>query len=342
MVTRLLLVALCATTLAACSNNDAPADEAGAPLTADDVRTASPLTGNEARLDTLTLKLKVGETYRYRITQTSNGGPDSAFLEQRSTHVYTKRVKGVRGDGTYEIGMTFDTITIDVKASNRITGAVLQEQHYTSKDSAHRKDPQFSQFNALLGEEVTVLLRPNATIQEISGVTSIVNKIAAGRPMPDDVRQQYTRQIEMAAYAPFVEQEHLRFPTNRIDSTQAWSVSTTAPLLNNVFIASSTSNYRIASVRNVKGHRVAEVVAEMNGTVAAGKLPPQAGMSVTMGASAIDGKGRTLVDADKGYTISKTNELTTDLAATVKNTANGNTQRMAQRTQMRTTVELLR
>lgn len=342
MVIRTLAAALCAVSIVACTSNDTPAEQDGAPLTYDDVRTAAPLAGDKARLDTLTLRLKTGETYRYKITQTSSGGPDSAYLEQRSTHVYTKRVKGVRGDGTFEIGMTFDTIMIDIKASNRTTGAVLQEQHYSSKDSAQRKDPQFTQFNALLGEEITIILRPNATIQEVSGVTSIVNKIAAGRPIPADVREQYARQIELAAYATFVEQEHLRFPVARIDSTGSWTTTTTAPLLNNVFIATSTSTYHIASVKEVKGHRVAEVVAEMDGTVKAGDLPPQARMTVTMGTSTITGKGRTVIDADKGYTISKSNELTTDLAATVKNQATGDAQRMAQRTTMRTTVELLR
>jgi hypothetical protein len=263
-------------------------------------------------------------------------------MEQRSTHVYTKRVKSVRGDGTFEIGMTFDTIKVDVVAKNNRTGAVLQEQHFSSADSAQRNDPAFAQFSALIGEEVTILLRPNATIQEISGVSSIVNKIVGKQQVPMEVQGQYARQIELAVYASFVEQEYLRFPVNGVDSTGGWTTSNSAPILNNVFVAKSTASYRIAGVKMVKGRRVADVSASLSGSVATGDMPKGASIRVTMGTSEIVGKGRTIVDLDKGFTISKSTELTTNLQATITNTANSQSQKMAQRTTMRTTVELLR
>lgn len=341
-VLRLLLLAVVVALVVSCNNDTDPAADVAGTVTVRDVANATPLTGPDARVDTLVLKYAAGDTFQYRAIQISTGGADTAFMEQRSTHVYTKRVKAVRGDGTFEIGMTFDTIKVDVVAKNNRTGAVLQEQHFTSADSAQRSNPAYAQFAALIGEEVTILLRPNATIQEISGVSSIVNKIIGKQQVPVDVQAQYARQIELAVYASFVEQEYLRFPVNGVDSTGGWSTSNSAPILNNVFVAKSTASYRIAGVKKVKGRRVADVAATLSGTVTTGDIPKGSTLRVTMGKSEITGSGRTIVDLDKGYTISKSTDLATDLQATITNTANAQSQKMAQRTTMRTTVELLR
>ncbi|MBU3741277.1 MAG: hypothetical protein FGM24_03215 [Candidatus Kapabacteria bacterium] len=341
MVTRLLLAAT-AVLLVACSDNGAPSDVAPETVTLADIDRASPLTGSEAKVDSLLLRYKVGDTFQYRAEQISTGGVDTAFMEQRSKHVYTKRVRSVRGDGSFEIGMRFDSIAIDVKAVNKRTGQVLQEQRYSSADSTQRSDPNYAQFSALIGEEVTIILRPNATIQEIGGVSSIVNKIIGDQKVDPAVRAQYARQIELAAYASFVEQEYLRFPVGGVDSAGNWSTMNKAPILGELFTASSTATYHIDGVKKVKGRRIADVSAKLAGTVSVGNVPKASPMRITMGKSEISGNGRTVVDVDQGFTISKTTELSTDLQAVLKNSATGQQQNIAQRTTMRTTVQLLR
>ena len=341
MVMRLAALAALAAVIISCDSQDAPQD-AQRPITIEDIANATPLADSESTIDALVLKYVKGDVFRYRAVQISSGGADTAFLEQRSTHVYTKRVRNVRGDGTFEIGMTFDTITVSVKATNKRTGQVIQEQQFTSADSAQRNDPAFSQFGALIGEEVTIILRPDATIQEISGVSSIVNKIIGNQQVPPDVRAQLARQIELAVYASFVEQEYLRFPAEGVDSTGGWTTSNIAPILNDVFIASSTARYTIAGMKKVKGRRIADVTAKLAGTVTTGKRSNSSTLRVTMGKSEIIGNGQAIVDVEQGYTISKTTDMTTDLQATVTNTATNQSQNMAQRTSMRTTVQLIR
>lgn len=341
MVIRVVALAAIAACVIACETQEAPPD-ARAPITVDEIANASPLAGTESTIDTLVLNYAKGDVFRYRAVQVSTGGVDSAIMEQRSTHIYTKRIRNVRGDGTFEIGMTFDTIMIDVKATSKRTGQIIQEQHFTSADSAQRKDPAFAQFGALIGEEVTIILRPNATIQEISGVSSIVNKIIGDQPVPAETRAQFTRQIELAAYAAFVEQEYLRFPENGLDSAGGWTTSNAAPILNNIFIASSTARYHVDAVKKIRGQRIADVSSTLSGTVTTGNIPKGSTLRVRMGRSEIVGKGRAVVDVDMGYTISKTTDLTTDLQATVTNTATNQSQMMSQRTSMRTTVQLVR
>ena len=341
MVIRILALAAIAALVISCDSQDSPQDAQG-PITIEDIASATPLTDSESKIDSLVLKYAKGDVFRYRAVQVSTGGVDTAFMEQKSTHIYTKRVRNVRGDGTFEIGMTFDTIMIDVTATNKRTGQIIQEQHFTSADSAQRNDPAFSQFAALIGEEVTIILRPNATIQEISGVSSIVNKIIGNQQVAAEARAQFARQIELAAYASFVEQEYLRFPSAGLDSTGGWTTSNTAPILNNIFVASSTARYSIAGIKQVKGRRIADVSATLTGTVTTGDIPRGSTLRVTMGKSEIVGNGHTIVDVEKGYTISKTTELTTNLQATVSNSANNQSQNMVQRTSMRTTVQLIR
>lgn len=341
MVMRLVALAALAACIISCDSQDTPQDAQG-PITIEDIANATPLADSQSTIDALVLKYVKGDVFRYRAVQISGGGADTAFLEQRSTHVYTKRVRNVRGDGTFEIGMTFDTIMLDVKALNKRTGQVIQEQHFTSADSAQRNDPAYAQFTALIGEEVTIILRPNATIQEISGVSSIVNKIIGNQQVPAEARAQFARQIELAAYATFVEQEYLRFPVEGVDSTGGWSTSNTTPILNDVFIASSTARYTIAGVKKVKGRRIADVSSTLNGTVTTGRSTKGSKLRVTMGKSEIIGNGQAIVDVEQGYTISKTTDMTTDLQATVTNTATNQSQNMAQRTSMRTTVQLIR
>ena len=341
MVTRLLLAAT-AVLLVACSDNGAPSEAAPGTVTLADVERATPLTGPEATVDSLVLKYKAGDTFQYLAEQVSTGGVDTAFMEQRSRHVYTKRVRSVRGDGSFEIGMRFDSIMIDVKAVNKRTGQVLQQQRFSSADSTQRSDPAYAQFSALIGEEVTIILRPNATIQEIGGVSSIVNKIIGDQKVDPAVRAQYARQIELAAYASFVEQEYLRFPAGGVDSSGNWSTTNSAPILGELFIASSTANYHIDGVKKVKGRRIADVSAKLTGTVSVGSIPKASPMRVTMGKSEIAGRGRSVVDVEQGFTISKTTELSTDLQAVLKNSVSGQQQNIAQRTTMRTTVQLLR
>lgn len=347
VVARLAILA-CITLIACNGSSEKPAQDASdkpttsVGVSAADTASATVIPLTEAHIDTLILRYQQGDVFRYRVTQYSEGGSDSVLGITRTTHVYTKRVKAIRSDGSFELGMKFDSIRVNAIVKNKITGALLEDQTYTSADTAMRKDTKYVSFNALLGEEITVIVNNRGLIQEMSGVSSVVNRIMAASPnIPKEYAEQLSKQIEMSVYAAFTEQEYLRFPPKTVDSTGSWVTSTTAPVMN-LFLASNTVTYHIDKVKDVHGRRLADVDANMTGTITLQKLPPDAPVKVALSRSVIKGTGRTTVDVAKGFTVFKQTTIETVVAANVRNVATGEKNTVSQETTMRYTVELLR
>jgi hypothetical protein len=346
VVARLAILA-CITLIACNGSSDKPAEQASettgtAGVTAADTSGAKVIAIEDAHLDSLRLRYEQGDVYRYRVTQLSEGGSDSVVATTKTKHVYTKRIKAIRSDGSYEVGMRFDSIQVKATVRSRQTGKVLEEQEYRSSDTAMRKDVKYISFNALLGEEITILTNTRGQIQEMSGVSSVVNRILAASPnVPKEYAAELSKQIEMSVYATFTEQEYLRFPTTKLDSTNSWVTSTSAPVMN-LFMASNTVKYHVAAVKMVKDRKLADIEATMNGTITLQKLPADAPMKVSLSKSVVKGSGRAIIDVAKGFTVFKQNDVYTIVAANVRIVATGEQRNVSQETTMRYSVELLR
>ncbi len=347
MVIRFLALGL-AFALVACSNTDTtPADDASAlsgteTITESDIANAPEVSGDEARIDTLRLRYAVGDVFRYRMRQEAITGPDSAKATQQSIHVYTKRIKAIRSDGSFDIGVVVDSIQMHAVVRNITTKAVLYEQHYNSADSAQRNDPQRIHLSAILGEEVTLILTPQGRIQEISGVSTIVNKIKAAVPTISDAElPALSNQIEAAVFAMLVEQEYMRFPTAALDSSRSWTSSNSTPVMD-FFQATSTANYAIRSVRSVKGLRLATIDARLTGAITALPAPKGSPVTVKVTKGEVTGTGTVVIDAHKGHTVKKDNAITTNVVGVLSQPSTGLRQPVSQHTSMRYSVDLIR
>lgn len=347
MVTRLLLAALVVTLVACADTDTTPADEPSASASAEtisetDITSAPEITGDAARIDTLKLRYAVGDVFRYRMRQEAVTGPDSAKATQRSSHVYTKRIKAIRSDGSFDIGIVVDSIEMSAVVRNTNNGSVLYEQYYNSSDSTNRNDPQRIHLSAILGEEITLILTPQGRIQEISGVSTIANKIKAAVPTISDAEMPaLSRQIEASVFAMLVEQEYMRFPTTALDSTRSWTSSNSTPVMD-FFQAASTATYSIRSVRSVKGHRLATIDARLAGAITALPTPKGSPVAVQVTKGEISGSGTIVIDADKGHTVKKDNQITTNVAGVVSQPSTGMRQPVSQRTVMRYSVDLIK
>lgn len=349
MVKQTLLAAATALLLAsACSStNDDSAAEAstttpgGVGVSAADMSTAPDAPANEANnADSLRLRYTVGATYHYVLTQQGEGGPDSASAQTRSRHVYTKRIKAIRSDGSFEVGMTIDTIEVSTEVRRRATSTVLESKTYSSKDSAMRNNPAFNNFNALLGEEVTIILTPQGRIQEMSGITTIVNKLVKDRPeVTSQQKLDLARQIEASVYAQFVEQELIRFPDAPLDSTRSWKLDNAAPVMN-ILRGETSASYHISAIKNVRNRTVAQIDAKLTGALSALPGLEKAQLQLTVQQGTIAGTGMALVDVATGATLRKVNSITTTVQATVRSLANGQRENISQNSSMQYTVEL--
>lgn len=346
MVIKLACTTACLLLVAASCTSDKTTPEERAAgetqLTATDTSSAVALTDAEARVDTIRLNYSGGEVYRYRVQQSSSGGPDTGVVSSNSRHIYTKRIKSKRADGNFEIGITFDSISSGFTMKNTVTGQVLRQESFTSADTAQLKDPKNVSYAAVLGIEVTMIVSPKGKVQEIIGASTIVNRmIPAGQDIPADRREMLKQQVETAMFGAFSEQEYLRFPEKPLDSTQSWNTST-ATVLGDLFTVESTNTYRVNTVKKVKGLRIAEVTASVVGAIKARKIPPEYKVAVKVTKSIISGTGKTIIDLAKGYTISKSNDVNMSVNAAITNLADGRVEKGEQKTSIRYSVELLR
>lgn len=318
-----MVVAVVALLITSCGVDDASTteEEHSSQIVAEDTARGVLVPASEAGIDSLVLRYTLGSVYRYRVTQMSEAGPDSAVAKTKSQHYYTKTVRAVRSDGSFEVTMRFDSIRIDATVSNRASGNIIREQHYASTDSVQRSDANFVQFNALLGEDVSLFVTPQGTVQEVGDVSPILKKLIATsrQQVPKEALEGLSEQIKIAAYAAFHTQEFVPYPKDGIDSNGHWS-NVQSSALDQLFTVNTTAHYKIASVRKFGIRRLAMIEATVEGRVATRPLPPESGIKITLERSSITGKSSAVIDPDLGITISKKNTITLNVGATIRNT----------------------
>lgn len=344
-MTRLLCSLVVSCMFVACTSDKVAyevAEEKSGTIVASDTAQASTISFAEAKIDSFTLRYTKGEVYRYRVQQYSDGGPDTAAATTKSSHVYTKMVRNVRSDGSYEIAMRFDSIRINAVVRNRTTGALLLEQNYSSADSSQRANKDFVQFNALIGEEVLVYVSPRGAVLQVGDVSPIVNKMIATttQTIPQQAIEQLSNQIKSSVYATFHGQEIVPFPTVKIDSNGNWVNVLNTPL-GELFTVSTTARYHIVGLKKVAGRTLANIEAAVQGKISVRPLPKNAPFSVTLRSSSISGNSHSLLDAERGFTISKKNAITMNVAAQIVS-PKGERKNVSQVQVARYEIELLR
>ncbi len=349
MVNALVRGALCSVvvmTMWSCSTDDTPKDttsvDSSAVVTARDTAQATTLTLQQAALDTFAVRYRKGEILRYRVTQASEAVQDSTIAQQRSSHVYTKTVREVNPDGTFTVAMRFDSINVAFTARNRATGATMLNKTYASSDSAQRTSPEFTQYNALLGENVDLIIDHRGGIVRIGSVSKIVDQLlkGAGQNPPPGAKEQLTAQVQGAIYGAFHGQEIIPFPAKPLDSTGRWTNAMTTPIAE-LFTVATTATYNVTSVKQTRNHRIATIDASVTGTMKVRPLPREAGISVSIDKSSITGSSAALLDVDGGYTISKKNTISMNVTATVRGGQRGERQTVSMSQTMRYEIELL-
>lgn len=355
MVTTWLRSAAIALLITACTDaaNNEQAEEvtAGAATSGDmvtlsDTASAPTVPFEEAAGDSIFLRYKPGQVLTYRTTQTAEDIQDTLSSLSNTAHVYTKKIRSIRGDGAFELEITYNQIRSTGTLKNTKTGAVIRSETFDSKDSSKLRDPRNAQFSSLLGEPVTVILTPQAKIQEISGVSSIVNKMISKLPkndsvqLPPQAREEITRQVQSIMYASVIGQELVPYPEAGLDSSMTWEHSQTAPV-SPLYTISTTAKYRIISIKRIKGRRIATITATFTGKVSATPPPPQFGATLKLNSSSITGDGTAIVDLESGATISKKNKVSISLSATVTEKATGKVTRINNTSNKRFDVELL-
>ena len=300
----------------------------------------------EARVDSIRLAVKQGDTFRYQIEQENLSFQDSMKVSTTGSYVYDLEVKSVRSDRSVEFGMTFTDVKMHVVVKRDPSGETVMENRFNSKDSADMADPKNQQFTALIGEQATVVLSASGELLEVSGLSPIINKILESAPPQQrenpQVRGQIKQQLESAMYASFLGQQMVPYPDKPLDESGTWSRNQSSPVFGGLFVVNSNTDYTMESIKEVNGHRIGEISAAYTGTMKLGPPPPDATTKLTLNKSKITGSSKARLDLTTGMTVSKENRILMDVIATGTNPQTNESRSMAQKQETVFKITLLR
>lgn len=299
---------------------------------------------SQANIDSIRLRVKPGNFFRYRLTQRTSSIQDSVEAVTTGTHVYHIRVKSVRPDGSVEVGMQFDTISLGLEARKLGSRELMSKTSYKSSDSANFKDVRNINYSALIGEEVTVTISPLGETIQVSDVAAIVNKIVAAFPdknrMTPQVKTYITEQVKTSMYTTFIAQQFVPYPQGTLGAAGTWQRKQETPI-GTLFTVLTDTDYKITGVKNINKHLIATVEATVTGSMKLGTPPPDATSKLVLNRSNITGSSEAVLDLSTGMTIRKVNRLNQDVTATTSAIDMPDSRVLSQKQDIVFTVELL-
>lgn len=279
-----------------------------------------------------------GDIFHYRITQDNSMEQDSGVVKMHQVVSYSKTIRDVKSDGTIEASVRFDTIITDSKYN--VSG---QEQtaHFNSTNLADMKDERFVQFSAVIGESVTMYINGAGEITEVSGLTSIVNKMLGAKKdsVSSEQRQQISKSVEVEFIRAITQQELQSMP-DKLDSSQKWSRSASVPI-GQLFTAATTINYEVLGKKKVDGGDVVQMGARLSAMVSANKLPPNYPAKIDINETKFEGAGISYIIPETGVMTYKKSNQIFFVDATMTDTRAKKSQRTRQKLETNIKVELI-
>jgi hypothetical protein len=308
-----------------------------------DTAQATEVAATERKVKELHYSAKPNEHFSYKLTQVDNLDQDGNKATMSTTYFYTKTIKEAKPDGTIDMSVRMDSIRIKSIYPNPAMPTTPIETNYNSQDSAQRSVPQFRQFTGIVGEDVRMLVSSKGKIEEISGLTPILNKILGKQKdsIPARDKDQLLEQLKYQLYQVPLQNEYQTFPDNgTVDSSQSWSRADISAL-SGVFKVKNSVQYSIASVKNIRNKKAALIKATLKAEVVNPNVA-QGTVKFKLNESAISGEGESLIDLTSGATIFKKNRINTMINATMTESKSKQTQTAKQLLTTTITVELLK
>ncbi len=253
----------------------------------------------------LRYKWAAGQDDRYRLTQkitaTVSGLPGGATqtIEQALTQVVRMQVTAVAADGTATVKLTFDSVRMEMATPN---GTVIIDSAAKEKPSDPAGMAAYTTLSAMVGEAVTLTLRPSGDVQNVEGMTKIFDKITAVLPAggaADPMLASIKAGLSDEAMRQMFSQSLAAFPDRAIAPGESWTSTfeIPQPMIGRLTGTRTSTLTAIDSTGSSPMARIAVAVAmkpAAEGQPAAGP----AGLSITMGES--KATGETLFDVAKG------------------------------------------
>jgi hypothetical protein len=285
---------------------------------------------------------KVGDKSSYKLVQISKVERNSVQMEQSITQYYTKSILSIKPDSSIEMSVKIDSMRISEKGPDQAQPGKTVSLQFNSEDSASKGKPEYKQYYAIVGAQVQIIASKLGRIEEIIGLTPIINEILGNKKdsVPDKLKENLAQQIKTQFFQLPLQQEFQTYPeTGKLDASKKWSRIDVLPM-SGILTVKNTVNYTMGSIKEMNGKKIAIVDANLTAEISKSKEMPK-GLQFTLNDSKFEGKGITIVDIQTGSTLYKKNEVFTMISATMKELASGIIQAVSQKIQTTVTVELL-
>jgi hypothetical protein len=339
------MVYVLAALAAGCSddNKQPQQDTQSAPanVTTEDIEKAQELPVAEQKISVVKYAPAKGDRFSYKVVQYEEVQEDSLKVIQKIESFYTKNIVAIRSGGSIEMTVRIDSLFVSNTMPDPTQSNKPIVKTYNSRNKKDRENPDLRDFTSILDEDIRIILDSKGRVEEIGGLTPIVNKILGDKrdSVSPDIKSRITTGLESQVFRLTIASEIIPFPDSPIDSTLSWTRQEVNPL-SGLFRSTSRSTYKIASVKKVGDKRVGIIKAQLSAEV----LKPKESNGVvemSLSSSSIGGDGEMMIDLDKGYTISKKTQVLSDLNGAVKEIKTKQERKIHQKTLTKISVELL-
>lgn len=293
-----------------------------------DTTQLKPLAQEEKKLSKLEYNPTVGKTYRYRMVQSEDMLQDDSIKAENQTYfVYTKTIKSNK-DGLIQFTIKYDSIR-SKSITPAIGGMPGNTISFNSANDADMKNEKFNMFSSLIGNEVTITMTKAGKIEEVSGITPIINKFLRDKKdsIPPQQKEQLSEQIKYGLFGQMVIQELQSLPDSVLGSDMTWT-RTVPQELPPYFVAQSNLSYKISDVSMLNDLKVAKIDANLSGKIELIKTKQP--LPITIENGVVKGSGSSLIEAGTATTLRKQNTIIMTLKANAVNPETKKTMAMKQ------------
>jgi hypothetical protein len=291
---------------------------------------------NAPKIDKYTMKTffyapKVGDTAQFKVMQKNGIQRNGLALEQEITQTYTKIIRKINPDGSVEMSIRIDSLIVNEKGPNPQKPGEAMSMQYNSGKSADRKNPDFVQYNSIIGAEVVANVSKFGKVEEVLGLNAIVNQMLGAKKdsIPENMKDQLMQQVKAQFFQLPMQQEYQTFPDDGDSKfSKNWTKVDKIPI-SGILTVTNTVTYNLGAIHEFNGRKVAIVNAILNATTEIPEKLPR-GITFTLKNSRFEGSGKTIVDVETGETMLKSNDVLTKLEASIKDENSGQKQEVNQ------------
>jgi len=255
------------------------------------------------------LRMKVGDMFRYKaiIAKTASGTFDGTPSSEKdeSDWYFSLKVSSVNKDSSITVFLQYDSIMYRMSSDQNSV-------NYSSNDTTTRDDPNYMNWNGLLGLKFPVTISSSGEILDISGVEPVADRIFESRKqdkskLAPEIPGQVVQEITETEIRAVVGHIFLPFPGKEVSKDSMWTRHSSSMV--DAFPANTTITYMFAGFG---AGRSAKVNSTMNVAITEHQVGDSTAL-LSLRNGSVTGTSAAELDIDRGIVKSKDSHITVSL-----------------------------